>query len=237
MGRPLPWSDSGWESFECLVRVLEEHFEWSDEPDPDPPDGKQTPESAPDRSLELRKHATSHRDDGTTLQSPYDPDAAKGHKGVGYMVHISGTCLNEELPEILTDFRVETANQADQDKSQGIVSSQQEQDVDLSRLYGDAGYTTATALEFAAGQGVELCGPFCVAQYDEKTMLGRADFEWTEDGQIKACPAGHEPVEHRPRTWDDQAGAAFIELEHETATNFVLSGFPHRTPHHVKWRS
>jgi hypothetical protein len=32
---------------------------------------------------------------GTTLQSPYDPDALCGHKGPGYSLHLAGTCKNK----------------------------------------------------------------------------------------------------------------------------------------------
>src|SRR5271157_5249858 len=44
--------------------------------------------------------------EGETLQSPYDPDASYGHKGVGYSVHIAETCHNSEKTEIITDYEV-----------------------------------------------------------------------------------------------------------------------------------
>jgi hypothetical protein len=39
---------------------------------------------------------------GDTLQSPHDPDATYGHKGVGYSAQIAETCNNEDKPEIIS---------------------------------------------------------------------------------------------------------------------------------------
>lgn len=215
---------SSWESFEYAMRVLEEHFEWEDEPDPDPPPGGRATPDAPGRQAQVREHAVSQRDDGTTLQSPHDADAAKGLKGVGYMVHISETCHNEneKVSEILTDYHVEAANQADQDKSQVIIRSQNEEDIAPERLYADGGYLSATALKKAKELGVELNGPVSVATYDEDKMLGRADFEWTEQGRIEACPAGHKPIDHRKRTWRDKERYEYAFFDPKDCANCPL---------------
>lgn len=214
-------SIKAWESFECAMRVLEEHFEW--EPDPDPPPRKEAKPGATSTHLQVRKHAVSQRDDGTTLQSPHDPDAAKGHKGVGYMVHFSETCHNEKAPELLTDYLVETANQADQNKSKVIIRSQKHQGIDLVRLFADGGYMTSSALQTAADWGVTLNGPVSVATYDETQMLGRADFDWTDKGRIEACPAGQPPVDHRLRTWDDGRRYLYAFFDPKTCADCPLS--------------
>ena len=249
---------NSWESFTCVARVLEEHFETADEPDPEPPSGgiesdtvtkeakatsssqnNDLASSPPPKSEELdsakgmtskssaenpstqtkprlRNHAVSQREDGTTLQSPYDPDAAKGHKGVGYMVHVSETCKNEDKPEIVITYHIETANQADQNKSQILIDDQKSQGVGLTRMYADQGYMTPTAIEAANDEGVDLYGPTTITTYDREEVLGRDDFEWSEDGKIESCPAGHQPIDHRMRTWDDKEKYLYAFFDADT---------------------
>ena len=188
----------GWKSFEYVVRVLHEHFEVM--PDPDPPSGGYKPSR--EVAFEVRKHAVSQQEHGGTLQSPHDPDAAKGHKGVGYVAHIVETCGNKGVPEILTGFLVLPANQADQDKAKELIAAQERNQNEIKRLFVDGGYTTPVALEAANEDGIELYGPMTPPPRSND-YLGRDEFQWTEDGQIAACPAGHHPIDHRSRVWED----------------------------------
>jgi hypothetical protein len=58
---------------------------------------------------------------GSSLQSPYDPDAGIGYKGPGYLLHVTETCRNE-VAEIITDYEVTPAGQTDRSKDASVIT-------------------------------------------------------------------------------------------------------------------
>jgi hypothetical protein len=186
------------EPVQLVRRVLHEHFEFED-PDPDP-----DPEGGGGSSPEARKHSVKI-DSPTTLQSPFDPDAGKGHKGQGYMLHIVETCRNEseekEGPELITGFKLNPANQADQNQAQLLCDRLRSAQRVPSTLFADSGYITPTSLAVTSSHGIRLDGPVNRTRDSDKEFT-RLDFGYDSDGKVVRCPTGHAPVDHRERVYE-----------------------------------
>lgn len=162
---------------------------------------EQGEEPVPDensKAILLRKHSVKVSHD-TTLQSPFDPDAGKGHKGSGYMVQITETCGNEST-ELITSYDILAGNVPDQNQSQVRLTELESRGMKPKILYADAGYITALALEFASEMSVYLHGPM-YKQKNETDYL-RIDFEYNEDGTIQVCPEGQKPRKHTMRKYE-----------------------------------
>ncbi len=95
------------EPYELVVRLFSEHCVVEDD------DGGGDNSSGDGDS---RIRLTKPNRPGTSLQSPYDPDAGfSSKKGVGYSVQVVETCRNRKdgPPEIITDFEVHSAGKRD----------------------------------------------------------------------------------------------------------------------------
>jgi Transposase DDE domain/Transposase domain (DUF772) len=136
---------------------------------------------------------------GSSLQSPYDPDAGYSHKGAGYLVHVAETCRNESV-EILTDYEVVPGGQTDRSKDAGIIERLTEGGRQPDVLYEDGGYPTGQGLIDAAQKGTEIVAPMTGGSLPEDAM-GRERFEFdTATGNCTRCPAGHAPLRQALRT-------------------------------------
>ena len=97
--------------------------------------------------------------EGESLQSPYDPDASYGHKGLGYSVHITETCNNAKRPEIITDYEVHGAARSDMGKALPVVERLESAGLKPDTLYADGGYPSApTALKIVE-KDIEFMAP------------------------------------------------------------------------------
>jgi hypothetical protein len=137
---------------------------------------------------------------GASLQSPYDPDAAYGHKGCGYFVHATETCNNGELPEIITDFAVVPANEHDSTQTMPTIERLAEQGMQPKTLYADSGYTNPALKEQAETAGTRLHAPIEAARLPDD-HIGRDAFTFDEQsGHVTTCPQGHAPIRHAVRS-------------------------------------
>jgi len=196
----------GLESYQIVAQLFAEHCQWAGtsegEGDGPPP----APEGAdPEKRVQVRKKPEAP---GSSLQSPFDPDAGYNPKGVGYLVQIAETCGNKQAaddlqrPEIITDYEVHAA--AERDFEKAIVTIERLMAADLAPevLLVDGQYVTGASLIAASEMEVDLHGPSSQGRLPVG-HIGRDQFEFDEHGQVVACPEGHAPVTHTIRTTDD----------------------------------
>ena len=177
-------------SYKLLERVLKEHCNLTE--DKDNPVELKTPKEIPSDSL----------------QNPSDPDATySGHKGQGYQVQIMETfCDNENEEEkekslnLITHVQVEPAHHSDANALILAIESAEKQDLKPKELSADSLYGSDDNYENAKQQGVELIAPVLGPSQDKELSL--SDFQFSEKGQIAACPQGNAPgkVKKRKRT-------------------------------------
>lgn len=203
------------EAYQILSRLFEEQCEVEEKKDSDDPDTStdepvvvedltKTEESEDaksqddesDRNDEPEIQIKKKPSGGDTLQSPHDPDASYGHKGVGYSVHITETCNNEEGPEIITDYEVHGAARSDRGKALDTVERLEDTPRKPDVLYADGGYPTVPSVPEIEAHGVELVAPVDRGKLG-KDVMGRDRFEFDEQGNVNQCPAGKKTVGHR----------------------------------------
>ena len=134
---------------------------------------------------------------GDCIQNPSDPDATfDGHKGKGYQVQITETCVPENNVQLITSVLPQTANEPD---AQAVVPmlDQLEQAKRLpEELLADTAYAGDDNVKNAAKRGVDLIGPIPGRTPEtDPDALTVDDFGFDErTGRIDACPAGHHPT-------------------------------------------
>jgi len=133
---------------------------------------------------------------GETLQSPYDPDASYGHKGVGYSVHIAETCNNPGKHEIITDYEVHGAARSDVAKMIPVIERLKSAGLKPETLFADGGYPSVPSAFKVIGQGIDFMAPVNRGRVPDDTM-GRDRFEFDSRGLVIRCPKGHRPIDHR----------------------------------------
>jgi hypothetical protein len=97
---------------------------------------------------------------GQSLQTPHDPDATySGHKGKGYEVQISETCMPDNPVELIT--HVETTPSAGSDATATIptIDALEQAGYKPKELAADTTYSGATNAAEAAKRGVNLLAP------------------------------------------------------------------------------
>lgn len=153
---------------------------------------------------------------GSQLQSPFDPDATYGHKGVGYSLHLVETCRNPGGTELLTDYDVVPAA-PDQDQALGVVHRLRAHSVQPEVLYADAGYGSGLSIEAVATAGTELVAPVPRNKVAPDSIR-RDRFTFDNNGHVIACPAGHAPRRHGYRRSDVAAGSRGVHAYFDAAT-------------------
>ena len=183
------------EPYELVVRLFNEHCEIKANDD-DTKGGDQSGDGDKFVKVTVRKKA---RHSGSSLQSPYDPDAGCSYKGPGYLTHVTETC-NNKTTEIITDFEVTSAAETDRGKDAGVIDRLADVGKQPEMLYEDGGYPTGQGLIDAEKKGTKLIAPMTGGRLPEGT-IGRDRFEFDGDtGHCTACPAGHAPLRHATRT-------------------------------------
>lgn len=169
-------------SYKLLERVLKEQCNLTE--DKDNPLERKVPKQIPSDSL----------------QNPSDPDATySGHKGQGYQVQIQETFCDQEPDEeeekplrLITHVEVEPAHKSDANALIPAIESTQEQNLKPRELTADSLYGSDENYEQAKKHGVELIAPTMGSVDPDKLSL--TDFEFSEKGQIIACPRGNRPA-------------------------------------------
>jgi len=172
-------------TYQLLERVLKEHCHLSDDRD-NPVVIKESKEIPSD-----------------SLQNPSDPEATySGHKGQGYQVQVMETfCDDEKQKEqslnLITHVEVEPAHESDANAIVAAIESVEERDLKPAELMADSLYGSDDNCESASEHGVELIAP-TMGSVDEG-KLSIADFQFSAQGEIIACPQGCTPAKIKKR--------------------------------------
>jgi hypothetical protein len=133
-----------------------------------------------------------------SLQNPSDPDAGyDGHKGKGYQVQIAETYSNSEDKDnpqlsLITHIDVEPAHASDANALLPYIETTRKKNLAPREILADSAYGSDNNHEQAGKEGIELIAPTMGKRKDALCSL--ADFEFTAEGAITACPQGHKPV-------------------------------------------
>jgi len=175
---------TGMSSYKLLVRVLDEQCKVTEA----------TGGRPAEVSVKPAKEVPSD-----SLQNPSDPDAAyDGHKGQGYQVQVMETYSDgederarAETPNLITYVEVEPANESDANALMPAIESTEERDLKPEEVLADSLYGSDDNVTAAEEKGVELVAP--TMGKSNKKEIGLSDFEFSQDGEVTACPQGHAP--------------------------------------------
>lgn len=130
-----------------------------------------------------------------SLQNPSDPDAGyDGHKGKGYQVQVAETYSTEECKEqlsLITHVEVESADKSDAKALSPYLSSVKERDLSPKQVLADSLYGSDANCEEAKEMDIELVAPTMGGTKQDQCSL--ADFTFSEENRVIACPQGHTP--------------------------------------------
>jgi hypothetical protein len=132
------------------------------------------------------------------LQNPSDPDAGyDGHKGKGYQVQIAETYSRQEEEDnpqlsLITHVEVEPAHMSDAHALLPYIESTRERNMAPKEILADSLYGSDNNHEKAAEVDIDLVAPTMGKSKDSTCTL--AEFEFSADGTITACPQKHVPV-------------------------------------------
>lgn len=134
---------------------------------------------------------------GDCVQNPSDPDATyDGHKGPGYQVQITETCVEGNAVQLITAALPQTACEPDGQAVAPMLDHLKGSGLLPAEMVADTLYTGDENVEAAAALGVDLIGPVPGrAPEAAPEALTVDDFAHDErTGVIDACPAGHRPT-------------------------------------------
>jgi hypothetical protein len=134
---------------------------------------------------------------GDCIQNPSDLDASyDGHKGQGYQMQITETCVPSNEVQLITAALPETACEPDAAAVTPMLDQLEEDGRLPDELLADTLYTGDENVQAAAARGVDLIGPVPGrAPESAPEELTVDDFAWDErTGAVDACPAGHPPT-------------------------------------------
>ncbi len=131
-----------------------------------------------------------------SLQNPSDPEAGySGHKGKGYQVQVAETYSNNKEDNslsLITHIQVESADNSDANALIPLIEATQEKGLGPEEVLADSLYGGDENCEKAKKLGVEVISPVMGRSSDKEINLG--SFVMTENGTVKTCPKGKEPV-------------------------------------------
>jgi hypothetical protein len=134
---------------------------------------------------------------GDCVQNPSDPDATyDGHKGPGYQIQLTETCVPDNEVQLITAALPQTACEPDAEAVVPMLDQLEQAGRKPEEMLADTLYTGDENVEAAAARGVDLIGPVPGRTPEVgPEMLSVDDFAWDErTGLIDACPAGHAPT-------------------------------------------
>jgi hypothetical protein len=143
--------------------------------------------------VELQKDVSS-----SSLQSPSDPDVTYGHKGKGYEVQLTETCVEGNPFQVVTAVSVNGANESDQHQVvPALEQTERTCGTAPEELHTDAGYASGDNILRAKEHGTNLLAPIGSKEPDEERVnLGHFDFDEAGE-QVTSCPIGCVPVAHQ----------------------------------------
>lgn len=180
------------ESFQLLIRIFHEQCEVA----------------GPDQSVSVRPPRNK---DCNTVLSPADPDASYNkHKGVGYLVQIMETYVEDDAPaddaastarseprkpDLITHVAVGRMTEHDQDAIEPAMEDVGERGVKPKELLADSHYGSNECLDKGRQHDVEIVAPSMPAKGTRQGKLSLEDFELDADGRVLRCPEGYAPIE------------------------------------------
>jgi hypothetical protein len=179
-------------------------------------------------SVHLKK-----RLEGSSLQSPYDPDASFGHKGSGYSVHVTETCGNDGRSEIITDYEVHGSARSDMGKALDVIERLDTAGLKPDTLFADGGYPSVPSASRIVDKGTKLMAPVNRSRLGDD-VIGRDLFVFDQDGRVMECPMGHAPIDHRVLSRNNTVKRSLHAIfDGDTCRSCtMLDNCPVRTPNH-----
>jgi hypothetical protein len=169
------------------------------------------------------KVAVKAKTGGDCVQNPSDIDATySGHKGQGYQVQLTETCVPENEVQLITGALPQTACEPDGGSVVPMLDQLEESELLPEAMLADTLYCGDENVQAAETRGVELVGPIPGRQPEsDPAALTIDDFAVDErTGHVDACPQGHVPLVVER---DKEAGTTRIEMPPE-----VCGGCPFR---------
>ena len=206
------------EPYQLLVRLFDEQCEFTN--------GQSSNEESP--KVQVKK-----KSEGSTLQSPYDPDASCGHKGSGYSLHITETCNNSKETEIITDYEVHGAARSDIGKALSVVDRLNDAGLKPDTLFADGGYPSVPSALNITNQEIEFMAPVNRSRLSDD-IIGRDLFQFDSDGFSTQCPMGHSPIDHRILSHNNTTSSSLHAIfDGDTCRSCtMLDRCPVRAPNH-----
>jgi hypothetical protein len=134
---------------------------------------------------------------GDCMQNPSDLDATySGHKGAGYQVQLTETCVPDNEVQLITAALPQTACEPDTDAVVPMLDHLDHAGRLPEEMLADTLYTSDENVQAADARGVDLIGPVPGRAPElDPAALTVDDFASDErTGLIHACPAGHKPT-------------------------------------------
>jgi hypothetical protein len=143
------------EEYVLLERLLKERCDIVTTPE-EPKDGD---DDAGERPAPVKlKEAKEVESD--TLQTPHDPDVTySGHKGQGYEVQISETCVEGNPVQLLTHVEVTPSAKSDFSATVPVIEALEKAGLSPEELVADTNYSGARNAAKAAEHNVNLLAP------------------------------------------------------------------------------
>ena len=185
---------TGMHSYQLLVRLFREQCR-VEETDAD---------QGPKVSVKPNKEVPSD-----SLQNPSDPDASyDGHKGRGYQVQVMESYSREKDSDqlnLITHVHAEPAHHNDVHALLPAIDQTKRQQRGPREVLADSLYGSDENCRKAAEKGVEVIAP--AAGKNQADGLGLADFTFSEQGRVTACPQSHAPLKTKHKK--DRYSAVF----------------------------
>jgi hypothetical protein len=134
---------------------------------------------------------------GDCVQNPSDLDATyDGHKGPGYQIQLTETCVPENEVQLITAALPQTACEPDAAAVGPMLDQLEQAGRKPEEMVADTHYTSDENVHAAQTRGVDLIGPVPGRTPESgPETLSVDDFAWDERTDlIDACPAGHAPT-------------------------------------------
>ena len=134
---------------------------------------------------------------GDVIQNPSDPDATyDGHKGPGYQVQLTETCVPGNDVQLITAALPQTACEPDGNALVPMLDQLETAGRLPEEMLADTLYTGDENVQTAAVRGVDLIGPVPGRTPEmDPEAFSVDDFAFDErTGAITACPTGHQPT-------------------------------------------
>jgi transposase len=128
--------------------------------------------------------------------SPYETDARANRKRdtewVGYKVHLTETCGEEEAVHLIVQAQITAATEQDVEETMPLLHDLQTRDLVPEVRLVDSGYVSGEVLARHEQLGIELLGPLTQeGGWQHETGYGLSAFEVDWDKQQVRCPQGH----------------------------------------------